>query len=616
MVMTDDDGTGTTLLASVVIPVYNGERGIATQLAALGRQGEALRLEVIVADNGSTDRTADVARTFSTAFGALRVVDAGARPGVNHARNAGLVAATCDRVLICDHDDEVRDGWVGALLARLETADVVGGRVVPRARDATALGGWGAGEDLLRTVFGYLPYAVGSCLGVRRDAALAIGGFDETFLRGHDEVDFCWRLQQAGFTLAGAPDAIVDYWQRDRAVAAARQSFHSARTQILLWVRHHERGTLSSVSFRASVRNLVFSARELPRLLHTATRFAAARTLGWTAGTVVGHLRYRIAGTAPDPALLPVARGIRGSDVEATFAGPPRPAWYRALQQLKHRGFLVRKRARQMRRAATIAVTAGLLRARGRFVGYTFDPARYPGEFVTLNAPAVGRHPSPVPLRITTFWLGGATLSANRQRGIDSIREFNPGVDVRLFGDDDIAAIVVAGHPFHPAYRHLALTHRSDYLRCYVMHFYGGGYTDIKPIHRSWSPALRRLDAIPYAWALGFRELTHVSPTDLPGRIQDDVRRNFFRIIGNGAFIMRPGTPLTREWFDELHRRMDLYAADLARHPGGIRGGEEGGAYPVPKHALLGDILGPLALKYHEHLIIDESIRPDFEGYL
>lgn len=290
-------------LASVVIPVRNGAHGIARQLTALAQQDVAARLEVIVADNGSTDRTAAVALAHHAGFQDLRVVDAGAHPGVNHARNAGVLAARAEKVLFCDHDDEVHAGWAAAMIRALDDADLVGGRLILTQEDTG--GAHVIGEvSALRTALGYLPYAVGADLGVRRAAALDVGGFDESFRRGHDEVDFCWRVQQNGSTIAFAPDAVVTYRQRRGARDRARQSYHSARTSILLWTRHHGIAPVVAPSPRRAVRDAVTSVRYLPRLLSAARRDEAARALGWVWGTLDGQLRYRVLGSPPAPRLI------------------------------------------------------------------------------------------------------------------------------------------------------------------------------------------------------------------------------------------------------------------------------------------------------------------------
>lgn len=286
----------------------------------------------------------------------------------------------------------------------------------------------------------------------------------------------------------------------------------------------------------------------------------------------------------------------------------------RAAKALKHALFLLRKRISRTVHTPVGRATNFALTTAGRFRTYQFDPDRYRGSFIVTSL-EMDSEPADVPEVLYLFWLGGSEMSPARRSAVERARQLNPSMDVRLLTDDSIETVLVDEAPLHPAYQHLALTHRADYLRAYVMHHHGGGYLDVKTIGTSWEGAFQRLQASRDSWALGYRELGHLSTTSLPGKIQDDVRRNFFRIIGTSGFIFRPGTTLTGEWFEEVCRRLNYYQDLVERNPGGVRGGE-GGNESVPKHALLGDVLAPLALKYHKRLIIDDSIRPSFENYL
>ena len=89
-----------TLPVTVVIPAWNRARELPAALASVARQ-TAQPAEVVVVDDGSTDRTAEVA----AAHGA-RVVRHEENRGVSAARNSGIAAASHDWIAFVDSDDE------------------------------------------------------------------------------------------------------------------------------------------------------------------------------------------------------------------------------------------------------------------------------------------------------------------------------------------------------------------------------------------------------------------------------------------------------------------------------------------------------------------------------
>jgi glycosyltransferase involved in cell wall biosynthesis len=93
------------LTLSVVIPAYNEENSILNVLRAVAaQQNERIRLEVIVVDDGSKDRTVDVVRNNPDLYAELIALSPNGGKGA--AVKAGLARATGDYVLIQDADLE------------------------------------------------------------------------------------------------------------------------------------------------------------------------------------------------------------------------------------------------------------------------------------------------------------------------------------------------------------------------------------------------------------------------------------------------------------------------------------------------------------------------------
>lgn len=213
-------------MVSVIIPVYNGESVLPAQLAALAEQTYQGNLEIVVADNGSTDGTREVALAFAGRFEEFRVLDASAVRGPSHARNVGGYAARGDLLLFCDADDVVSSTWVGAMVGAASTADLLAGVGVETDRPETQA--WSATPIEPAVRFRFLPWHRSSNLAFRREVFEAVGGFDESRVVGED-VDICWRVQLAGYRFAFVAGARVAYRDRDTTRALIARQFRFGR---------------------------------------------------------------------------------------------------------------------------------------------------------------------------------------------------------------------------------------------------------------------------------------------------------------------------------------------------------------------------------------------------
>jgi len=91
-------------LVSVVVPVRNGERHLRESLGSISRQTLA-DLEIIVVDDGSTDRTPEILGELAAADPRIRVIPGPATGSAGAARNAGLAVARGDYLAFLDADD-------------------------------------------------------------------------------------------------------------------------------------------------------------------------------------------------------------------------------------------------------------------------------------------------------------------------------------------------------------------------------------------------------------------------------------------------------------------------------------------------------------------------------
>lgn len=280
------------VLVSVVIPCYNGADVLRRQLWALQRQDIAVSWEIIVADNGSTDGSAEAAREFAAARIPVTVCDASNRRGINHARNVGARAARGKFILLCDADDEVTDGWLAAMVdAFTSGATLVGGRLIRVAPDQSPLG---VPDDGLRTDLSFLPWPQGANCGFTRPIYDELGRFDESYRGGGDETDFFWRAQLRGHALRYVPDAAVLYTQRPAARQRFRQHYRFGRSHVQLFKRFAPHGmprasTMAAIRFWLTIIWVFLLAVPAP----DRRRLAVAH-LGQRCGRIGGSTAFRV----------------------------------------------------------------------------------------------------------------------------------------------------------------------------------------------------------------------------------------------------------------------------------------------------------------------------------
>lgn len=192
--------TGVGPLVSVVIPAFNAAWCVARAVDSVLNQSFR-DFELIVVNDGSTDRTAEVLAGYGEM---LRVFDQ-PNGGLSSARNAGIAAATGRYVAFLDADD----WWLPDKLARqVEWMEArpelvfcsTSTRVLTPEGDAFP--DWRCGHERgspLERIFSANAHVAGSgsAVLVRREALTRAGGFDET-LRSLEDIDMWMRLATLG----------------------------------------------------------------------------------------------------------------------------------------------------------------------------------------------------------------------------------------------------------------------------------------------------------------------------------------------------------------------------------------------------------------------------------
>ena len=222
---------------SVVMPVLNEERHLGSAVRRVLDQHYPGELEVIMAVGPSRDRTAEIAAQLASVDHRLQVVDnpAGRTP---HALNLAIAAAKYDVIVRVDGHGELTDGYILKAVELLERTgaanvggvmDAQGGTAFEEAVACAYTSRFGLGGSTFHLEQSPEGPADTVFLGVyRKEALVAVGGFDESMHRAQDW-ELNYRLRQSGHTVWFSPELKVTYRPRSSLKALVAQMYETGK---------------------------------------------------------------------------------------------------------------------------------------------------------------------------------------------------------------------------------------------------------------------------------------------------------------------------------------------------------------------------------------------------
>ena len=217
-------------VAKIVILNWNGAEHLRRFLPSVVAAAPA-GVEVVVADNGSTD---DSLRVLATEFPSVGVLRLDANYGFAGGYNRALKQVEADYYLLLNSDIETPEGWLAPILDVLEREPdvaVVSPKLISwtdrtEFEYAGASGGslstfsairsaGAASSDRSRptrastTTPATFFWVSGAAFCCRADVFHALGGFDADFFAHMEEIDLCWRMQLAGYRVRVVPQSRV-----------------------------------------------------------------------------------------------------------------------------------------------------------------------------------------------------------------------------------------------------------------------------------------------------------------------------------------------------------------------------------------------------------------------
>jgi GT2 family glycosyltransferase len=223
---------------SFVIMTWNSKRYQDKCYTSLVEKcsSEALRFEIVVIDNGSTDGTIEVLSRFQEQHpGRMKVIPLKRNTGTTFSRNLGLKEAKGKVLCILDSDTEIGSGHLSQVIRKLETERTLGilapRLVLPDSQVQNSVKKfptfWQKLSKIPKAVFGLavadvdfyqnFPFnnerpvdtAISACWFFRRELVEQVGYLDENIFYAPEDIDYCVRVWKSGLRVTYFPDLTV-----------------------------------------------------------------------------------------------------------------------------------------------------------------------------------------------------------------------------------------------------------------------------------------------------------------------------------------------------------------------------------------------------------------------
>ncbi|MBK35703.1 MAG: hypothetical protein CME26_09275 [Gemmatimonadetes bacterium] len=217
-----DEKTGNPALVDIVIPLYNKADYTRACLEGLEAMSAQVPFNVVLVDNASTDDTPTLLNEWENRADVVRSPH---NLGFAKGNNLGAARGKAPYVLFLNNDTVPESGWLEALVEEIERdpeIGIVGAKLLyPGKRDVQHAGLEivnGTPDHVYRHADEHdswvneardLDMVTGACLMIRRDLFEVLGGFDEGYVNGVEDVDMCLRARDRGYRVRYCPTSVL-----------------------------------------------------------------------------------------------------------------------------------------------------------------------------------------------------------------------------------------------------------------------------------------------------------------------------------------------------------------------------------------------------------------------
>ncbi|MEN8116161.1 MAG: glycosyltransferase family 2 protein [Bacteroidota bacterium] len=215
---------------AIVILNWNGEKLFPDFLPSIIKNSPGEQVEIIVADNGSSDNSLQF---LTDNFPTVTILDLETNYGFAKGYNVALAKIEADYFVLVNSDVKVTKNWLEPCIKRFEEDDKTVA-IQPKilSYNEPELFEYAGAAGGFIDKFGYpfcrgrilnqvetdenqydqsseIFWASGACMFIRADAFKNTGGFDADFWAHMEEIDLCWRLKNQGYKIVYEPKSVV-----------------------------------------------------------------------------------------------------------------------------------------------------------------------------------------------------------------------------------------------------------------------------------------------------------------------------------------------------------------------------------------------------------------------
>lgn len=321
------------MFASVIIPAYNSEKTIAQTLNALKKQDfPKNKYEIIVVDDGSKDKTVEIAKKFRVK------VFANPHRGPAWQRNFGAKKAKGEIILFTDSDCVSNRNWLKEMTKPFVEKEIVGVSGTYKTLNKNKIIARFEGYEIEKRhkrmkKAKYIDFIGTYSAAYRKKNFLKFDGFDTSFpVASGEDPELSFRIAKAGYKMVFNPKAFVYHPHIDSLRGYLRQKFYRAYWRVLMYKKHPDKMVqrdsytgmeipLSAASlslffvsialipffvgaffsslaflialFLANSDSIIFMAKKEKKMLLFAPAMVFLRTLVWVLGFGIGFIKLR-----------------------------------------------------------------------------------------------------------------------------------------------------------------------------------------------------------------------------------------------------------------------------------------------------------------------------------